>query len=131
MAESFSTFLMFTGEAEEAMTFYVDLFDDAEIVNVERHGEETPEMAGTILRASLSLGDQRVMVSDSPDVHDFTFTPSTSMFVECESREELEHLVSELSADGETMMPLDDYGFSQQFAWVQDRFGVSWQLNLA
>ena len=78
----------------------------------------------------MSLGGQRVMVSDSYISHDFTFTPSLSLFVTCEDEAELERLTAELGQDGRTLMPLDNYGFSQRFAWVEDRFGVSWQLNL-
>jgi predicted 3-demethylubiquinone-9 3-methyltransferase (glyoxalase superfamily) len=62
--------------------------------------------------------------------HAFTFTPAFSFFVDCESEEELKRLYAALSADGATLMPLGNYGFSRQFAWVNDRFGVSWQLNL-
>lgn len=63
--------------------------------------------------------------------HDFTFTPSISLFVECESEMELEVAYQALSAGGELLMPLDNYGFSTRFGWVNDRFGVSWQLNLS
>ncbi|MDD2286157.1 MAG: VOC family protein [Paludibacter sp.] len=51
-------------------------------------------------------------------------------YVECENENELERLFSKLSENGMVMMPLDNYGFSQKFAWVADRFGISWQLNL-
>jgi predicted 3-demethylubiquinone-9 3-methyltransferase (glyoxalase superfamily) len=53
-----------------------------------------------------------------------------SLFVDCDSVEELAHLFARLSDGGSVLMPPDDYGFSQRFAWVADRFGVSWQLNL-
>jgi predicted 3-demethylubiquinone-9 3-methyltransferase (glyoxalase superfamily) len=52
------------------------------------------------------------------------------MFVECESEEELDTLFKEMSEDGEVLMPLDNYGFSTKYGWVNDRYGVSWQLNL-
>ncbi|BDH56778.1 hypothetical protein MTP03_17170 [Tsukamurella sp. PLM1] len=81
--------------------------------------------------AELELKGQRVLVSDSAVQHAFDFTPSTSLFVECDDRAELERLTEVLGADGKTYMPLDSYGFSTAFAWVGDRFGVSWQLNLA
>ena len=68
---------------------------------------------------------------DSAAPHAFTFTPAMSLFVECESEEEIRRLYSALSNAGQVLMPLDDYGFSKQFGWVNDRFGVSWQLNLA
>jgi predicted 3-demethylubiquinone-9 3-methyltransferase (glyoxalase superfamily) len=71
-----------------------------------------------------------VLASDSPVKHAFDFTPSLSFFVDCTSDEEQRRLFAELSDGGAVMMPLDDYGFSKRFAWVADRFGVSWQLNL-
>jgi predicted 3-demethylubiquinone-9 3-methyltransferase (glyoxalase superfamily) len=123
-------FLMFTGEAEAAMTFYVSLFPDGAIRDVVRYGPGETGPEGKIMRAEFAIGGQIVRCFDSPPVHDFTFTPSFSFFVDCDSNEELERLVAALSIDGATLMPLDDYGFSRRFAWVNDRFGVSWQLNL-
>jgi predicted 3-demethylubiquinone-9 3-methyltransferase (glyoxalase superfamily) len=52
------------------------------------------------------------------------------MFVECESEEELRSFAGSLDEDGKVLMGIDNYGFSRLFTWVQDRFGVSWQLNL-
>jgi len=62
--------------------------------------------------------------------HGFTFTPSISIFVDCENTTELEEAFKQLSEGGEVLMPLDNYGFSTKFGWVNDRFKVSWQLNL-
>ncbi|WP_219999912.1 VOC family protein [Halomonas sp. LBP4] len=59
-----------------------------------------------------------------------TFTPSMSLFVESESEAELDEAFAQLSSGGEVLMPPDDYGFSARFTWLNDRFGVSWQLNL-
>lgn len=70
------------------------------------------------------------MCIDSLPVHNFSFTPSFSIFVTCNSEEELDHLYENLLADGEALMPLGDYGFSKKFGWVNDRFDISWQLNL-
>ena len=67
---------------------------------------------------------------DSPVKHDFTFTPSMSIFVDCEDEGELIKAFNQLSSEGEVLMPLDNYGFSTKFGLVNDRFGVSWQLNL-
>jgi predicted 3-demethylubiquinone-9 3-methyltransferase (glyoxalase superfamily) len=63
--------------------------------------------------------------------HAFTFTPSTSVFVECESQAELDSVFGRLSEGGSVLMPVGNYGFSTRFGWVQDRFGLSWQLNLS
>jgi predicted 3-demethylubiquinone-9 3-methyltransferase (glyoxalase superfamily) len=71
------------------------------------------------------------MCIDSPVKHEFTFTPAMSLFVDCQSEDELKRLYSELAAAGSVLMPIENYGFSRRFAWVSDRFGVSWQLNLA
>lgn len=121
---------MFEGDAEEAMNFYVSLVPESRILNIQRHGTDGPGPEGSLLTASFSLGGLTVMCSNSPIHHDFTFTPSVSLFITCSSEAEIAELAEALSADGKTLMPLDDYGFSQKFAWVNDRFGVSWQLNL-
>jgi predicted 3-demethylubiquinone-9 3-methyltransferase (glyoxalase superfamily) len=71
------------------------------------------------------------MCSDSFVAHDFSFTPSFSVWIETESEDELERLFAALADGGSTLMPLDNYGFSRRFGWVNDRFHVSWQLNLA
>ena len=122
---------MFEGVAEQAMTFYLSLFADAALVSIERYGPGQPGKEGSIKRAEFRLGHHALACIDSPVPHAFTFTPSASLFVECESEDEQERLFGALSSDGNVLMPLGDYGFSQRFGWVADRFGVSWQLNLA
>ena len=129
-SQKITTFLMFEGEAEEAMTFYVSLFEDAEIVNITRHGAEGPGPEGTVQHATFSLAGQQYMCIDSPAHHGFTFTPAISLFVQCEDEAELDRLYAALAEGGAALMPLGDYGFSRKFGWVNDRFGVSWQLNL-
>lgn len=125
-------FLMFQGGvAEEALKFYMSLFPKSEIVSITRYGAGEPGAEGSVKLASFTIGGQTVMCIDSPVKHAFTFTPAFSLFVDCESEAEIQRLYSALSADGATLMPLGNYGFSRQFAWVNDRFGVSWQLNLA
>ncbi len=131
MSPKVTPFLMFEGKAEEAMTFYVSLFDDARVVSVERWQAGEPGVEGAIKHATYELAGQQVMCSDSPPgQHDFTFTPSTSLFVTCDGEAEIGALSAKLSDGGQVLMPLDAYGFSRKFAWVADRFGVSWQLTL-
>ncbi|MDE2710675.1 MAG: VOC family protein [Acidobacteria bacterium] len=130
MPASVTPFLMFEGQADEAMNFYVKVIPDSEILNVQRHGPDGPGPEGSIFVASFSLRGQPVMVSDSYISHDFTFTPSISLFVTCQSEEEVAELSTALAEGGQYLMPLDNYGFSRRFAWVVDRFGVSWQVNL-
>jgi predicted 3-demethylubiquinone-9 3-methyltransferase (glyoxalase superfamily) len=71
-----------------------------------------------------------VMCIDSPVKHQFTFTPSFSFFVDCASEDDLRRLAAALGEGGPVLMALANYGFSRLFTWVNDRFGVSWQLNL-
>ena len=123
-------FLMFQGgKAAEAMEFYVSLFPGAQVLDVERYGPGEQGAEGTIKRARFALAGQEVLCIDSPVAHAFTFTPSFSFFVDCAAEEVLLRLSGALKA-GQELMPLGDYGFSRKFAWVNDRFGVSWQINL-
>lgn len=123
-------FLMFEGRAEEAMNLYVSLIPDSRIERVERYGPEGPGAPGSLRSALFLLGGAPVLCSDSPVAHAFTFTPSLSLYVTCRSEEEIGGLAAALAEGGKFLMPLEDYGFSRRFAWVNDRFGVSWQLNL-
>jgi predicted 3-demethylubiquinone-9 3-methyltransferase (glyoxalase superfamily) len=131
MAERITPFLMFEGKAEEAMDFYRSLFPDARVERLERFGPEGPGAEGTILHAELVLKDQRLRLFDSPVAHAFGFTPSFSLFVDCESEAEVARLFAALSEGGQVMMELAEYPFARKFAWLADRFGVSWQLSLA
>jgi predicted 3-demethylubiquinone-9 3-methyltransferase (glyoxalase superfamily) len=124
-------FLMFTGDAQAAMDLYLSVFPDSRVVSVTRHGEGGPGKAGTIMVATFIICGREFMCSDSPAKHAFSFTPSSSIFVECDSMEMLERAFDVLSRDGGVLMPPGNDGFSRHFCWINDRFGVSWQLNLA
>ena len=131
MSTTVRPFLMFQGsKAEEAMNFYVSLFDDGKIVEIVRWPKGGAGAEGTLMGATFHVAGQDVMCFDSPVKHAFTFTPSISMFVTCESDAQVEKLASALSEGGSFLMPLNNYGFSKKFAWVNDRYGVSWQINL-
>ncbi|MGJ5755596.1 putative 3-demethylubiquinone-9 3-methyltransferase (glyoxalase superfamily) [Streptomyces puniciscabiei] len=129
-SQKITTFLMFEGHAEAALTFYTSLFDDAEVINIDRYGAGGPGKEGSVRHATFSLAGQQFMCTDSPAHHEFTFTPAVSLFVQCENEAELDRLHAALSDQGTELMPPGNYGFSPKFAWVNDRFGVSWQLNL-
>lgn len=128
MSTTVTPFLMFEGRAEEAMRFYVSLFADARVEHVERHGPDAPGPEGTIYRASAVLNGQRIHFIDSPAPHAFGFTPAVSLFVEAEGEAEVDRLFAALSEGGSVLMPLGSYPFSPRYAWVSDRFGVSWQI---
>ena len=76
------------------------------------------------------LAGQHLIFIDSAVKHPFPFTPAISLYVTCSSGTEIAILAEKLADGGEIMMPLDAYPFSRKFAWIADRFGVSWQLNL-
>ena len=124
MITAAAPFLMFQGRCEEALTFYAATLPGCRIVSLDRKPD------GTVAMARLSIGGLEILANDSPPVHDFDFTPSTSTFLTVESAEEVDRLTAALGEDGKVLMPANDYGFSQRFGWVQDRFGVSWQINL-
>lgn len=128
MANRIRMHLMFDGTAEEAMNCYVGLFPGSKVLDVTHYG--SGENQGKLLRGIFVLGEREFICIDTPVQHDFDFTSAMSIFVDCESGEEIERVYSALETDGQVLMPLDDYGFSQRFGWVSDRFGVSWQLNL-
>lgn len=131
MTRSVSTFLMFFDVAEQALDSYVAIFAHAVRGPIVRWAAGEPGKQGTIKRAELSIDGHQLILFDSPAKHAFTFTPATSLFVECESEAEQEAAYAKLSDGGQIMMALANHGFSKKFAWVNDRFGVSWQLNLA
>jgi len=129
MTASVTPFLMFVGQAEAATNFYVATVPNSAILSLERWAEGEPGPKGAWKRASVRIGGQKVICFDSPAKHDFTFTPSFSLFVECDSEAEIDRLYAAFIDGGQALMPLESYGFSRKFAWLNDRFGVSWQFN--
>jgi predicted 3-demethylubiquinone-9 3-methyltransferase (glyoxalase superfamily) len=124
-------FLMFQGGvAQAALDLYFATFPDSRMVRVERYAQGEPGPVGTIKVAVFTLCGREFMCSDSPITHGFAFTPSSSTFVEFDSEAELERVYGVLLEGGQALMPLGNYGFSKRFGWLNDRFGVSWQLNL-
>ncbi|TCP48559.1 putative 3-demethylubiquinone-9 3-methyltransferase (glyoxalase superfamily) [Tamaricihabitans halophyticus] len=131
-APKITTFLMFEGkQAEAAMNFYVSLFADGAILSMTHYGPESGPLARQVQHATFTIAGQRLMCIDSSMPHDFGFTPAVSLYVQCDTAEEIDRLYAALSEGGGELMPLDSYGFSAKFGWLTDRFGVSWQLNLA
>ena len=118
-------FLMFEGACEAALTLYVELIPDSRILSLERHASGT-----SVQMARASIAGLEIMANDSPISHAFTFTPSTSLFVTCEDETAFGCISAGLAEGGQFLMPPGDYGFSRRFAWMNDRFGVSWQVNL-
>lgn len=125
-------FLMFqNGKAQAALDFYAEHVPDSRIDTVERFGPDGPGPEGTIIRAHAVIAGQPVMVHDSFITHGFDFTPSWSFFLDCDDAATFDVLFATLSEGGGVLMSPGNYGWSSNFAWINDRFGVSWQLNLA
>lgn len=129
MSITVSPFVMFQGDGAVALDFYASLFPDARIEELQLYAAGESGPAGMIRFARFTVGGQSVLCADSVVNHDFSFTPFFSFRVECGSESEVHRLSEALKAGGREMMPAADYGFSALFAWVSDRFGVSWQLN--
>ncbi|KAE8327191.1 hypothetical protein BDV24DRAFT_123603 [Aspergillus arachidicola] len=131
---SVTPFLMFEGDAETALNFYVQTIPGSRIMSITRYGPGEAGTEGKVSMARANIGGSlEVMAIDSYVKHAFKFTPSLSLFVKFTDEhgdDVIDRVVGALSEGGEVLMPLDNYGFSRRFAWVNDRFGVSWQLSL-
>ncbi|PZF79399.1 VOC family protein [Jiangella anatolica] len=118
MSQKIITFLWFENDAEEALTFYTSIFDDAHITSVARFGDGGPFPAGTLQSATFELAGQQFMaINGGP--HD-PFNDAISLFVACETQEEIDRYWDALLAGG---------GTPTQCGWLKDRFGVSWQIT--
>ncbi len=137
--KNINPFLWFDSQAEEAVNFYISAFSsvfeslgnekESKILSTSRYGDAMPHLKGKVMTMSFKLiGEDFIALNGGP-VKDFTFNPSISFFVECKTEDQLNKLFNKLSAGGEIRMPLDKYPSSEKFAWIDDKFGVSWQLN--
>jgi predicted 3-demethylubiquinone-9 3-methyltransferase (glyoxalase superfamily) len=122
--QKITPFLMFggdqSGKAEEAINFYVSLFPDSGIIHLERYKSSEDNIEGSIKYARFSLYEQEFLAMDSIKEHSFTFTPALSLVVNCESQEEIDHYWDNLAEGGDER--------AQQCGWLQDKYGVSWQI---
>lgn len=128
MAKSVKTHVMFQGAADEAVELYASVFPEFDVRESDRY--EKGDMVGQLRTAQVVFAGHELIVFNSPPMHDFSFTPSMSLFVEFDDADALKQAFDALCEDGQVAMPLDDYGFSSLFGWCQDRFGLSWQLSL-
>src|SRR5699024_3045466 len=93
-------FLMFSGQAEEAMQFYVSVCTDADIGTISRYRASEAGVEGSVMQAVFSIKGQDIMCIDSNVNHNFTFNPAMSLFVTCDTEEEIHSAFTELSEDG-------------------------------
>ncbi len=115
--------LWFDKEANDAAEFYVSFFPESRIKNTTTL-HNTP--SGSVQMVTLELSGQEFMFLSAGPF--FTFNPSVSFMIACETKEEVTQFWEKLSKDGTVLMELGEYPFSQWYGWVQDRFGVSWQV---
>lgn len=109
-------FLWFDNNAEEAVQLYISIFKNSKIINVTRNGEGGPGPKGTVLIATFQLDGQRfIALNGGPMFH---FTEAISLFVNCETQEEVDELWERLSAGGK----------KDRCGWLKDKFGLSWQI---
>jgi predicted 3-demethylubiquinone-9 3-methyltransferase (glyoxalase superfamily) len=114
--QKITPFLWFDGKAEEAMNFYVSVFKNSKVVSVNRFGEAGPGPKGTVMSATFQLeGQDFYALNGGPQ---FTFTPAISLFVNCETQEEVDELWDKLSEGGR----------KDRCGWLQDKYGLSWQI---
>ena len=114
--QKITPFLWFDGKAEEAMNFYVSIFKNSKVVSVTRYGEAGPGPTGTVMSATFQLeGQEFYALNGGPQ---FTFTPAISLFINCKTQEEVDELWEKLSEGGRT----------DKCGWLQDKFGLSWQV---
>ena len=115
--QKITPFLWFDNNAEEAMTFYTSIFKNSKVVNVSRYGDGGPGPAGSVMAATFQLeGQEFVALNGGPY---FKFTEAISLYVKCDSQEEIDDFWTKLTAGGEP----------GQCGWLKDKFGLSWQIG--
>jgi predicted 3-demethylubiquinone-9 3-methyltransferase (glyoxalase superfamily) len=121
--EKITPHLWFDNNAEEAANFYTSIFKNSKIKNVTTL-HNTPSGTVEIFTVEL-LGQEFTFISAGPL---FKFNPSISFLVTCSTKEEVDTLWKKLSEGGTALMELAEYPFSEKYGWVQDEYGVSWQV---
>lgn len=127
---SITPFLMFTGQAKKALSLYQRSFSGFSLVQCDEYPEGDARMKGKIHYAVINIHGQQLAVIDSPVEHAFDFTPSLSLMVEFTEVDAIRQAYKHLTRGGEILMPLERYDFATQYAWINDPYGVSWQLKV-
>jgi predicted 3-demethylubiquinone-9 3-methyltransferase (glyoxalase superfamily) len=114
--QKITPFLWFDNNAEEAMNFYVSVFKNSKVGQVSRYGKGAPMPEGTFMVGTFYLNGQELMVLNGGP--HYKLTPAFSMVVNCETQEEIDYYWEKLTAEGKAV----------QCGWLEDKFGVSWQI---
>ncbi len=128
--QKINPFLWFDDNAEEAVNFYTSVFKDSKVKASTKYNEESAKASGrpkdSVMTVSFDLyGQSFVAINGGPA---FKLNPSISFFVNCKTEKEVEELWNKLSDGGKILMALDKYPFSEKYGWLEDKFGVSWQI---
>lgn len=123
--------LWFDSQAEEAAKFYTSVFPESKIGDIVKYGKEGYEIhggrEGTVMVVEFELsGEKFVAINGGPL---FTFNPSLSYFVVCETMEETDRTWNTLLEGGKILMPYQQYDWSEKYGWLTDRYGLSWQIS--
>jgi predicted 3-demethylubiquinone-9 3-methyltransferase (glyoxalase superfamily) len=130
--QKITPFLWFDNQAEAAVNLYTSLFKNSRIEDDRRSNDPGAEASGQAKGSIMSIafelaGLSFIAFNGGPY---FSFTPAVSFFVSCATEAEITSLWSGLAEGGSVLMALDQYPFSARYGWLNDRFGVSWQLYL-
>jgi predicted 3-demethylubiquinone-9 3-methyltransferase (glyoxalase superfamily) len=114
--QKITPFLWYDGNAEEAANFYISIFKNSKMGKISRYGDAGPGPKGSVMSVTFQIeGQEFFALNGGPH---FKFTPAISFFVNCETQQEVDELWEKLSAGGRT----------DRCGWLQDKFGVSWQI---
>jgi predicted 3-demethylubiquinone-9 3-methyltransferase (glyoxalase superfamily) len=114
--QKITPFLWFDGNAEEAVNFYISIFKNSKMGKISRYGDAGPGPKGSVMSLTFQIeGQEFFALNGGPH---FKFTPAISFFVNCETQQEVDDLWEKLSAGGRT----------DRCGWLQDKFGLSWQI---
>ncbi len=117
MSQKITPFLWFDNNAEEAINFYTSVFKDSKITSMSRYPDGMPGMGGKVMSATFQLnGQDFYALNGGPE---FKFTEAISLFVDCDTQEEVDYYWDRLIADGGAPGPC---------GWLKDKFGLSWQI---
>jgi predicted 3-demethylubiquinone-9 3-methyltransferase (glyoxalase superfamily) len=114
--QKITPFLWFNSDAEEAVVFYTSVFSRSRIVKVSTFGDAGPGPRGGVISVTFEIDGLEVIALNGGPLH--TFSPAISLFVKCQTQEEVDRYWDKLSAGGEKL----------RCGWLKDKFGVSWQV---
>jgi len=123
MSQRITPCLWFEKDAQEICKFYTSIFKDSEVKNI-RTLKNTP--SGTVEVAAVRLVDLEFSLLVAGPF--FKFTPAVSFLIACKTKDEVEALWAELAKGGKPMMELGEYPFSEKYGWMEDKYGLSWQV---